>query len=93
MPTHNVNITEHQSAFIQELVTAGSYNSASEVVREGLRLVEQQHQAHAEKLEALRKIAKDAFDSLDRGESVRVPFEELDAFLDARLENLEKKSA
>jgi hypothetical protein len=33
------------------------------------------------KLEVLRKIAKDAFDSLDRGEGTRVPLEEVGAYL------------
>ena len=41
MPTRNVVITEHQSQLIDQWVAAGDYQNASEVLREGLRLVEQ----------------------------------------------------
>ncbi|MFM1920289.1 MAG: hypothetical protein RLZZ303_1923 [Candidatus Hydrogenedentota bacterium] len=75
MPTQNVNLTEHQSAFIQQVVEQGSYNNASEVVRDALRLLEQRHEEDRLKLERLRMIAKDAFDSLDRGEGTTVPLE------------------
>ena len=60
----------------------GSYNNASEVVRDALRLLEQRHYEDRLKLERLRKIAKDAFDSLDRGEGTSMPLEEVDAYLD-----------
>ncbi len=75
MPTQNVNLTDHQSGFIQQVVEQGSYNNASEVVRDALRLLEQRHEEDRLKLERLRKIAKDAFDSLDRGEGTTVPLE------------------
>jgi antitoxin ParD1/3/4 len=37
----NVSIGERWEAFVERVVRAGRYNSASEVVREGLRLVEE----------------------------------------------------
>jgi antitoxin ParD1/3/4 len=40
---------------IREKIASGSYNSASEVVREALRLLEQQDQLHAFKLQKLRQ--------------------------------------
>ncbi len=73
MPTQNVNLTDHQSGFIQRVVEQGSYNNASEVVRDALRLLEQRHEEDRLKLERLRKIAKDAFDAFDRGEGVTIP--------------------
>lgn len=73
MPTQNVNLTEHQSAFIQKVVEQGSYNNASEVVRDALRLLEQRHEEDRLKLERLRKITTDAFDAFDRGEGVTIP--------------------
>lgn len=42
MPTRNVVVTDHQSDLIDGLVAAGRYQNASEVLREGLRLVERQ---------------------------------------------------
>ena len=40
MPTRNVVLTDHQAQFVEQLVTSGRYQNASEVLREGLRLVE-----------------------------------------------------
>ena len=41
MPTRNVVITDHQSRLIDELVESGRYQNASEVLREGIRLIEE----------------------------------------------------
>ncbi len=40
MPTRNVVLTEHQADLIERLVSEGRYQNASEVMREGLRLIE-----------------------------------------------------
>jgi antitoxin ParD1/3/4 len=40
MPTRNVVMTEHHESVIEALVSSGRYQNASEVLREGLRLVE-----------------------------------------------------
>ena len=37
----NVSLTEHLDKFVGQQVKTGRYSSASEVVREGLRLLEQ----------------------------------------------------
>ena len=47
MPTRNVVLTEHQADLIAMLVTSGRYQNASEVMREGLRLVERQEAEEA----------------------------------------------
>jgi antitoxin ParD1/3/4 len=41
MPTRNVVLTERQEELIEALVKSGRYQNASEVLRDGLRLVEQ----------------------------------------------------
>jgi antitoxin ParD1/3/4 len=41
MPTRNVLLTNHQASFVERLVNTGRYQNASEVLREGLRMVEQ----------------------------------------------------
>jgi antitoxin ParD1/3/4 len=46
----NVSIGERWVAFVESVVKSGRYGSASEVVREGLRLVEEREA----KLQALR---------------------------------------
>lgn len=47
----SITIGDHFTAFIQEQVGAGRYGSASEVVRAGLRLLEE-HEARVKALEA-----------------------------------------
>ena len=68
MPTRNVVITAHQSSLIDKLVESGEYQNASEVLREGLRLVEERRAAHAAKLEALRAAVQVGIDASERGE-------------------------
>jgi len=82
MPTQNVNLPDHLSEFIRERVTSGRYQNASEVVRAGLRLLEQQEAEDAVRLETLQRIAKQSFDALDRGEAVTHTKESLHDFLD-----------
>src|SRR6185437_13748151 len=42
MPTRNVNLSEQQAKFIRKSVDQGRFRNSSEVVRAGLRLLEQQ---------------------------------------------------
>ncbi|MGI2032780.1 type II toxin-antitoxin system ParD family antitoxin [Rhizobium panacihumi] len=55
MPTRNVVLTEHHAEVIDRLVKSGRYQNASEVLGEGLRLVEQEAKADALELEFLRR--------------------------------------
>ena len=83
MPTRNVNLTEHFDRFIEARVTSGRFSNASEVVREGLRLLEQREREDKARLAWLRAAAKEGFDQLDRGDYVTLNSEdELDAFFD-----------
>lgn len=54
MATRNVVLTDRQEKLIETLVSSGRYQNASEVLRDGLRLVEQREAEDAAKLEALR---------------------------------------
>ena len=75
MPTRNINLTEHFDQFVEELVGAGRYKNASEVLRAGLRLLEQQTQTEEEKLTLLKKLAADGFRTLDQGQGLSVESE------------------
>jgi len=68
MPTRNVVLTKRQEKLIETLVESGRYQNASEVLRDGLRLVEQREAEDATKLEALREAARVGVAALNRGE-------------------------
>jgi antitoxin ParD1/3/4 len=70
MPTRNVNLTEHFDRYIQAGVASGRFSNASEVVREGLRLLEQREQEDKAKLEWLRAAVKEGIDDVERGDYV-----------------------
>ena len=55
MATMNISLTPQMLAFVDELVRAGGYESASEVVRDGLRLLEHEKAVAAEKREILTR--------------------------------------
>ena len=52
--TMNINLTPQLEELVRAKVTSGLYNSASEVVREALRLMEREDQVRAAKLAQLR---------------------------------------
>jgi antitoxin ParD1/3/4 len=68
MPTRNVVLTECQEELIETLVKSGRYQNATEVLRDGLRLVEQREAEDEGKLNALRAAARVGVGALDRGE-------------------------
>ena len=76
MPTRNVNLTEDLDRFIESGITSGRFSDASEVVREGLRLLEQREQEDKAKIEWLRAAAKEGFDAIEHGDYVTLNSEE-----------------
>ncbi|WP_024510897.1 type II toxin-antitoxin system ParD family antitoxin [Bradyrhizobium sp. ARR65] len=82
MPTRNVVLTERQEELLESLVKSGRYQNASEVLRDGLRLVEQREAEDAGKLKALRAAARVGIGALDQGEFKEFDnIEELQAYL------------
>ncbi|MGJ3649006.1 type II toxin-antitoxin system ParD family antitoxin [Sphingomonas sp. GlSt437] len=75
----NVSIGERWEGFIEQAVKAGRYGSASEVVREGLRLVEEREA----KLASLRETIQASL-----AEGGEYSDEEVAAFLQAEAESL-----
>jgi antitoxin ParD1/3/4 len=75
MPTRNVNLTGRYDQFIVEQVTSGRFKNASEVMRAGLHLLEQQHREEEEKLALLRALAAEGFGELDQGRGTTIDSE------------------
>jgi len=54
MPTRNVVLTDQQVELVEMLVHSGRYQNASEVLRDGLRLLQRRELEETAKLEAIR---------------------------------------
>lgn len=62
----NVSLTPELEQYVQEKVSSGLYYSASEVIREGLRLLKEREQLQQIRLQELRQ---DIQAGLDSGEA------------------------
>jgi antitoxin ParD1/3/4 len=69
MPTRNVVLTDHQANLVEQLVTKGRYQNASEVLREGLRLLENREAEDAYRLAALRNAVQVGIADIESGRS------------------------
>ena len=77
----NVSIDEHWLGFVEKAVRSGRYSSASDVVREGLRLVEERETS----LQALRDTLNASIAEGGHGTDA-----DLDATLEAKAAELAK---
>ncbi len=66
--TLNINLTPQLENMVRQKVAGGLYNSASEVVREALRLMEAQDRLRAVRLAQLRQDIQEGLDSGSAGE-------------------------
>lgn len=71
--TLNVSLTAHQRQLVDECVASGRYESASEVVREGLRLLEAQRLAYEASWSEVRAKVAEAQADVDNGRVVDGP--------------------
>ncbi len=84
MPSCNVLLTVHHEKLIAELVGSGRSQNASEILRDGLRILEERDAREAAKLEALRDAARVGLDAIESGAYRDFgSFEELGAYLKA----------
>jgi antitoxin ParD1/3/4 len=68
----NVSLTKELEQLISQKVKTGLYQTASEVVREGLRLLDERDRLYQLRLKDLRKEIRTGVDQLDRGEGRRL---------------------
>ncbi len=72
MPTRNINLTIHYDRFVADQIRAGRFRNASEVLRAGLHLLEQQSREEQQKLALLRSLAAEGFDQIDQGLGIEI---------------------
>ena len=80
-PDRNVVLTQQQHEFVDSLVKSGRYQNASEVLREGLRLMEREQAEEAAKTDDLRQAAAQGWSDLDSGQFDDVDDRSLDDFV------------
>ena len=84
------SLPKQQAAYIDRLVKSGAYASASEVVRDGLRSL-QEHDAMLEKW--LRTEVVDAYDDLEKNPGNTIPAKEVFEALRKHHANRSKKKS
>ena len=68
--TLNVSLTKDLSRFVENRLRSGKYQTASEVVREALRLLEERDHAPVASIEDLKREIEVGLAQLRRGEGV-----------------------
>lgn len=67
MPTRDVVWTDHHADLFKRLVASGRYQNASEVLREGLQLIEAREAAEEARIQALREATRIGIADVEAG--------------------------
>jgi antitoxin ParD1/3/4 len=89
----NVSLTPELERYVNDKIEGGTYHSASEVVREGLRLLKERDEMHERKLAALRADIQIAVEQAERGQVSPFNEETLRAVKAQGLERLNARKA
>ena len=81
MPTRNVVLSEHQQHLVETLVQSGRYQNASEVLREGLRLIEERERREDARLKALKQAVRQGWADVSAGRHAEVADDQLEGFV------------
>jgi antitoxin ParD1/3/4 len=84
----NVHLTPELERLVQNKVQSGRYNSASEVVREALRLIDQKDELRSIQLQELRSRVDKGLAQAERGEGA-----DGEIFMQALIEDLDTTGA
>ena len=64
----NISVTPELEKLVRDKVKSGRYHSSSEVMHEGLRLLDEHDHYYDEKLKALKREVQLGVDQIERGE-------------------------
>lgn len=81
MPTRNVVLSDRQQQLVQTLVQSGRYQNASEVLREGLRLIEERERFEGAKIKALEQAARQGWADVSAGRYAEIADDQLEDFV------------
>lgn len=91
MATRNIVLTEHQSEVVDHLVASGRYQNASEVLRAGLRMVEEAESSYVTKMNDLRDAIDAGQKDLQTGRTKSFTGDEFATYLTKRAEQAIRK--
>jgi putative addiction module CopG family antidote len=93
MPIRHVELTEDQDRFVVEQVDRHGYLTADEVIRAGLRLLEERTRFRTEAIRSLERLAAPAIADLDAGLGIVLSDDsEIDAYIDEVGRRLDRES-
>ena len=84
MPTMNVSLPQALAEFVEKEVASGNYSTASEVVRDGLRMLREERAVYEEKLAILKREVQRGIDQIDAGEFSELTLPEIYAQVKAK---------
>lgn len=76
----NISLPPALEKFVQNKIGSGRYSTASEVVRDGLRMLQEQDQLHQMRLDDLRREVQIGIDEIERGEGIT--YDSIDDFIE-----------
>ena len=68
--TRNIALTPHLDKFVRDKIESGRYQSASEVVREGLRIMERLEMERQQAISEAGEKIRHGYEQIKRGETV-----------------------
>jgi antitoxin ParD1/3/4 len=66
-----ISLTPEESAFVQNCLASGRYQSAKDVVQMGLRMLRKHEMSRQEEIAYLRRLVAEGAAQLDRGEGLQ----------------------
>lgn len=88
MATRNIVLTDHQSQVVDRLVASGRYQNASEVLRTGLRMVEEAESAYTTKMNELRAAIAEGEEDVKNGKTRHFTADEFATYLSERAKGI-----
>ena len=88
MATRNIVLTDHQSTVVDRLVASGRYQNASEVLRAGLRMVEETESAYITKMNKLKAAIDSGLEDAEQGRTKRFTADQFATYLSERTEKI-----
>ena len=69
--TDSLSLTPEESAFVQNCLASGRYQSAKDVVQTGLRMLQRHEQDRQAEIANLQRMVAEGAAELDRGEGIQ----------------------